>query len=765
MQLALLDRGLTFIPRHRTTPLLDIYTRQDRLIRNLKLRDYFGDLPDRETDRNPTFTNPNNWTPADHKLSQSTLQMIDDMVNSTERYIRRQRVIDTPTGRHVILPHFRDNLTPDERRAVAELRNNQSIIIKPADKGSATVVMDRSAYVTEVYRQLNDRHYYRQIDQPIYMDNIGAINDILREMTEEGYITPQQFLFLSAKPTDRQRVFYVLPKIHKDPNTWPQPGRMPPGRPIVSDTGSESYRISEYINHHIKPLSITHPAYIKNTYEFVNKIRLQRIPSKALLVTGDITSLYTNMDIDRILTVVKKTFQEHADPSRPDHYLIRLLDFTLRHNDFEFNGEYFVQTCGTAMGKSYAPSLADIYLQEFDFMATTGYEISPLFYHRFLDDTFFIWTGSVQQLKEFQSFINIILPGIRVTLNWSEEQISFLDATIYKERGTAEDVLLTKVHFKPTDTHQLLLPTSSHPRHTTAGILKSQLIRFRRLSSCRSDYDQACNTLFRVLKHRHYSRRKMRRMKSNIWRQRSILKSNGPTDSILPIVIPFNNIGCDLAHQWRAIIDENGLHSDTKIISAYTVGNNLGNLLVHSRLRAGTAPPGPRRKHNTGISDGCYRCNHPRCRACNFILQTTAFSSTHNKRTYQIHGNINCRTTNVIYLIQCKNCNLQYIGQTSRALADRINDHLSYIRTMKTNTPTGLHFNLPGHSINDLRVVGIEQALSASASLPILERKWQQLLQTHFPHGINQLKSHLLNKRRSTIGRARAIHARAFIST
>lgn len=764
-QLALLNRGLTFIPRYRSTSLLDLYSTQDRLLRNLKLRDYFWDQPAIDNDRRPTFTNPSNWTPADRKISEPTLQTIDKIVNSTDTYLRRHRVINTPTGQRILLPYCRDNLTPDERRAITELRSNQTIIVKPADKGSATVVMDRSAYITEVYRQLNNEQYYRKLDRPIYTDNIPKINEILKEMVDCGHITSKQFAYLSAKPTDRQRFFYVLPKIHKDRDTWPQPERMPQGRPIVSDTGSESYRVAEYINYHLKPLSTIHPAYLKDTYDFVNKIRFQQIPHNALLVTGDVTSLYTNMNLDRILTVVQDILQEHPDINRPDEYILRLLDFTLRHNDFEFNGEFFLQTCGTAMGKSYAPSVANIYLRDFDKTATTRHLIKPLLYHRFLDDTFFIWTGTVQQLLDFQTFLNNIIPGITVTLNWSEEQIDFLDTTIYKEHGTDHDTLLTKVHFKPTDTHQLLHPASYHPRHTTAGILKSQLIRFRRLSSCRSDYDEACTALFNVLKFRHYSKRQMRHMKSTIWRQRSVNKASRSTTDILPIVVPFNDIGNDLSHQWRDIINDNGLFIDSKILNAYTVGKNLANLLVHSRLPP-IATPIPHREQSTNQPvDGCNKCNGVHCRACNYITPTANFTSSHNKRTYRVHGNVNCRTTNVIYLITCRHCNLQYVGQTSRSLADRINDHLSYVRTRKTNTPTGLHFNLPGHNINDLQFVGIEHVPTDSSTLPIIERKWQQLLQTHYPHGINQVKEHLLSVQPSASGRARALSAFSFILT
>ena len=55
----------------------------------------------------------------------------------------------------------------DECEALHSLRTRTDIIIKKADKGSATVVMSGEDYVTEVMRQLSDSQYYEEIkDDP-----------------------------------------------------------------------------------------------------------------------------------------------------------------------------------------------------------------------------------------------------------------------------------------------------------------------------------------------------------------------------------------------------------------------------------------------------------------------------------------------------------------------------------------------------------------------------------------------------------------------
>ena len=66
------------------------------------------------------------------------------------------------------------------------------------------------------------------------------------------------------------------------------------------------------------------------------------------------------------------------------------------------------------------------------------------------------------------------------------------------------------------------------------------------------------------------------------------------------------------------------------------------------------------------------------------------------------------RSSSIIYLIEYSKCNLQYIGETDRALQDRFNEHKGYVRTRKFNQTTGAHFNLPGHSVSDMVVMAIE---------------------------------------------------------
>ena len=135
-------------------------------------------------------------------------------------------------------------------------------------------------YEQEGLRQLTNPKYYREIPESVCTDTVEKINQILTHLNNIGFISDDQYIYLLALVPAEPRSFYLLPKVHKDKAKWPNP-RMPEGRPIVADCGSETERICKFIDFFLKPLSNHHPSYIKDTYHFVAKIRGQRIPDSA----------------------------------------------------------------------------------------------------------------------------------------------------------------------------------------------------------------------------------------------------------------------------------------------------------------------------------------------------------------------------------------------------------------------------------------------------------------------------------------------------
>lgn len=481
------------------------------------------------------------------------------------------------------------NLSSAEIKAITALKNNKRIILKPADKGGAIVVMDRSLYKQEGFRQLCNTKYYIPIEEPNWAQNVRNINKILFQMARDGFISDKQLDYLKAEIPINPRPFYLLPKVHKPRSKWPHPS-MPEGRPICSDCASESYRICELIDHFIKPISNQHPAFLKDSYDFVERVRGKRVPIDSFICTADVTALYPNMCIERSLKVVEKAFKENPDPNRPDQAILKLLEISLKTNEFSFAGRFFKQICGTAMGKKYAPSLADMYMVEFDKKATGDYHLKPLLYCRFLDDIFFIWKFSLEELKIFEAYLNKLIPGIQITISAKHTNNQFLDTTVYKtDFGEESYALATTVYFKPTDTHQLLHSFSHHPTHTCKGILKSQLLRFKRLGCTKYLYDRAAHLVFSILVKRGYSRRLFRSLKNEIWFDKLNTKTTQRGSKmtlplpLLPIVNFYDPISKAIMDLTRSEISKiPSLKDKHRIIRAFKIHTNLGKMLTKS---------------------------------------------------------------------------------------------------------------------------------------------------------------------------------------
>lgn len=707
------------------------------------LKDFFRNKPqsDDKDDFSRKFIFPSKWTPPWTGITEETKSTILKINRETSETLA-SRCMGVGTHRRVMNNHSGYNLTKDEAKALSELKNNHEIIIKKADKGGAIVIMDRDLYIAEGLRQLNNPKYYKPLTEPIYTETASLITKQLTILRNKGYINDKQFTYLSPASELKPRQFYLLPKIHKDRSKWPHPS-MPEARPILSDVNSESYRLSKYIDYFLKPLATTHEAYIKDTYDFVDKIRDSEINKSDLLVTGDVTALYTNMTIDRMLQTVRDIFNDFPDPRRPDEELLNLLEITLTRNDFAFGEQTFLQVCGAAMGKPYSPSLADVYLKKFDRAAKYGFHIKPKIYWRYLDDVYLIWPGTAQELKQYQDFLNSIIPGITVNLVAKHNIIEFLDTRTYKYITPQNKCLLkTKIFFKHTDTHQLLHKQSYHPKHTFKGLLKSQFIRFKRICSFKIEYDEACNILKDVLLKRGYSSRLFRSIKSQVWqdpnstKRRNLSDTNASDLKLLPIITFYDDVSSTLNRKWKTIIAENtSLTQRFRTISAYKIHKNLSNHLTRSALTP-THPTVP----TTRTRVGSRRCTNTKCKACNYIVESSTFHSTHNHRQFTLKNSFTCKSTNIIYLITCKKCNKQYVGETGRSLAQRITDHISYIKLHKDN-PTGLHFNLPEHQITHLSIQPIEQISATSLTALTIRRNreilWQRLLHTLHPSGFN----------------------------
>ena len=81
--------------------------------------------------------------------------------NNLDSYIHKiEKKHDLNTSR----VKLQDNPSSNQRKALHDLKCNNNIVIKPADKGGSIVIMDKDNYMKETYTQLHDGRLYLKID-------------------------------------------------------------------------------------------------------------------------------------------------------------------------------------------------------------------------------------------------------------------------------------------------------------------------------------------------------------------------------------------------------------------------------------------------------------------------------------------------------------------------------------------------------------------------------------------------------------------------
>ena len=94
-------------------------------------------------------------------------------------------------------------------------------------------------------------------------------------------------------------------------------------------------------------------------------------------------------------------------------------------------------------------------------------------------------SSSKEELNLFINSVNSFHPALKYTWEISENSLAFLDIKL----SINDNGLSTSVHYKPTDSHNYLLHSSSHPQHVKNAIPFSQFLRLRRLCSDNTDFN------------------------------------------------------------------------------------------------------------------------------------------------------------------------------------------------------------------------------------------------------------------------------------
>ena len=502
--------------------------------------------------------------------------------------------------------NLKPNVPLEEIKALQELKKQDDIMILPADKGKATVILDKSDYENKIQNLLSDTKTYEILKKDPTNSVKNQLINTLKKWKKEGTISQQ--LYKKIYPTsDQPPKFYGLPKIHK-PSM--------PLRPIVSGNGSVTESCAKHLAKVLNAVKGKNEHAIKNSDDFVNKVKDLEVPPGQKMVSFDVSALFTSIPIDFAIQAIKtKLIRDDSWKTTTELNLdqvLCLLELCLTTTYFLFRGVFYKQKFGAPMGSPISPGVADLCMEIFEeeALASCPSHLAPKVWYRFVDDTF--TALHEYSIEDFTTYLNAQNPHIQFTREVEEHnQLPFLDVCVHLlDDGTVK----TTVYRKPTHTDQYLQWDSNHHLDHKRSVVRTLLNRVDTHVSESDDQAAEIKHVQKVLRANGYKDWALRVPNQKDKEKRQKQKQTAQPKEPPPVVgLPYIK---GASEELQRIFTEHGVRTFHRPI------NTLRSLLVNP-------------KDKTKIEDKC----------------------------------------GVVYNIPCASCDDFYIGETARKMKKRFDEH------------------------------------------------------------------------------------------
>ncbi|BHF63894.1 hypothetical protein SprV_0200688900 [Sparganum proliferum] len=439
--------------------------REQRTIRDAALEDKFRKLPNPTSPRNDKLVH--NLSSKELKKDQmqvlrhgasfnttdakpvNRLAAVESILSQTEATEETKSLIRHQVSSLLMAHRPREVLSNVERDALRELKADKDLVIVPADKGRATVVLDRTDYLQKAKGLLEDRQFYAQYATNPLKALTRETNATLLALENSGAITPTDRRMARPQDTALAR-FYGLPKVHKDGA---------PLRPIVSLKGTPTYGLAKWLFRSLKSLIAESDTMISWSAQFLEKLEGASLHPNEVMVSFHVTSLFTSIPQDMAIETIELLLQSKYDETENRlgrAQVLQLLKLCLRTN-VTFDGTIYEQVKGTPMGSPISGSIAEAVLKRLESLVFQHHK--PKFWAPYVDDTFVVIERN--QVLTFKEHLNAVFPDIQFTMEEEENnQLAFLDVLVCRKDCGG---LKTKVFRKATNAMQVLNFNSNHP--------------------------------------------------------------------------------------------------------------------------------------------------------------------------------------------------------------------------------------------------------------------------------------------------------------
>ena len=728
-----LDKGLKFAPK-RNLSKFDTYVDIKKFTRKLNIKKYMLTQP-------ITYQAvPNMPGRVEHSQLRNKSLFNPQVVNNQHIEVFSKMVLKD-------LDQLKVKKLPNPmaiHKGIKMLEENKEVIIRPADKGGAIVVLAKDYYYEELAKQLEDTNTYIKLRSNPTGEYKEELVDLIYRGKEKGVLNKREAKYLIPEVC-RVPIIYTVPKVHKD-------SEKPPGRPIINGIQSINSRLGEYVDRFIQPLVPQTRAYLRDTKHLIQILESTVLEANCgyLLATADVASLYTVINHEEAIGATKWALNSFGHLiSKQKRFILRCLAYGLQHNYFWHKSEYYRQLNGIGMGAKYAPSVANVYMSEWE--ESSIYEGMPeqlILYRRFIDDCIIIWKGDENTLTQFFEKLNDNQKNIKLTYTLSNTTIQFLDLEITIDNQQ----LKTRTHFKPVQRNSYIPVDSCHHDPWLINIPKGQMLRIRRNCSDPEVFLDQAKTIGIFFIDKGYNKDFIMEQIQKVYEtpRTSLTQDKIKTKRLeteLPIILNYNTqhkqLEAIIKKHWPILKADRQLQG---ILPSYP-------RVVYRRaptlrdLVAKNIPDPPVRNNLLTFYQGniffpCKRCFA--CRQTNFNGQKCSkFKSTVTQKEYNIKDLITCRTEGVVYVLECS-CSLQYVGRTKRPMWKRIREHVQNIQKAFPKHNVSRHFDLCHHNNpKEMKFWAIAKytphwrGSHKVRELSKTESRWIHEMQTLSPNGLN----------------------------
>ena len=354
---------------------------------------------------------------------------------------------------------------------VHRLARDDGIKVCKYDKGVGLVILDADDYYAKLDVIVNDTTKFKQV--VIEEDNRIKHPLVKKEDSIKDYVHRyfkkhvDQQTYNKLRPTGSgPGKLYGMCKVHKDGY---------PMRPVVSMLGTAEYELAKYLDDWIKPF-MPSTYMLSSTQDFLAKINEVPIEEGDYCVSFDVQSLFTNIPLEESIKIIADYI--FSDKSRilvPISKLIftRLLRLATQ-GMFIYKNIIYQQVDGVSMGNCLAPTVANFFLAylETEKLFKVKKTFQPKFYARYVDDIYCVFRSRVEYL-EFFNVLNSLHPNITFTVEVGTNKLPFLDVEV----EVLNNQINTWVYRKNTNTNVVMNFYDIAPKSWKAGLINCFLNR------------------------------------------------------------------------------------------------------------------------------------------------------------------------------------------------------------------------------------------------------------------------------------------------